>query len=251
MGDSLVLRDISKSYWRGAQRFKVLEEVSLDVRPCEIVAVVGSQDDGKTTLLKVAAGIERPEEGAVRFGELDLATLSGRERERLLGGVIAWVNRERPGLDWRMLDYVGLPLTMGRGRGKARGLAAAALERVGAEGCAACRWGELSNWERMLVGLARGMVCAPKFLILDELFDGFGMRRSEEAGDLLRSLVEEARCGVLMSATGFEAALSADRVFSLGRGRLKVMSDQAGTNADVIAFPGMADRAPRSRGLGA
>lgn len=252
MGDSLALRGVSKSYWRGDRRFPVLEDVTLDVRPGEVVAVVGSRDDGKTTLLKVAAGIERPDHGEVRLGELDLAALPGHERERLLGRDIAWTHREKPGLDWKALDYVGLPVAMGRWRGrrKAHALAATALEQVGAAACTTQRWSDLSNWEQMLVALARGIVSRPRLLIIDDLFDGFGMLRSEHAGDLLRSLVDEFGCGVLMSSTSFEAALFADRVCSLGRGRLKVMSDQAGPDAEVIDFPRSANRGAGSRGVG-
>ena len=80
--------------------------------------------------------------------------------------------------------------------------------------------------------------------------DGFGMRRTREAGELLLSLVGELGCGVLMSCTDLEAALIADRVWSLEGGRLSVLSEQSGTEADVIDFPSGARQGHGSRGVG-
>jgi ABC-type lipoprotein export system ATPase subunit len=238
MAELLSLRGVGKGYRRGGRWLRVLVDVSLDVTPGELVAVVGGRGEGKTTLLEVAAGLRIPDEGEVWMGEVDLACCSEGERSRRLGGEIAWVHHGGTGVKFEVVDYVGLPLAMGRrhGRRAAEGLAMDALDRVGVADCAHQRWEELSNWERVLVGLARGMVGKPKLMILDDVGDGLGMRRTREAGELLRQLVGELRCGVLMSASDLEATLVADRVWSFERGRLKLLSDQNRTNADVIDF---------------
>jgi ABC-type lipoprotein export system ATPase subunit len=250
MGDLLVLRNVSKSYRRGERRHRVLTDVSLEVGVGEIVAAVGSRDEGKTTLLKIAAGMERPDAGAVQLGDLDLTTCSDERHARLLGDAIAWTHRGGTGLRLEVLDYVGLPLAMGRGHGRreAQELAAAALERVGAADCARQRWVDLSNWQRVLVGLARGIVGGPRLLVVDDVIDGLGMRRTQEAGVLLRALADELGCGVLMSATDLEATLAADRVWSFGRGHLTLLSDQAGARAEIIKFPEGARQSRSARG---
>jgi putative ABC transport system ATP-binding protein len=239
MGELLALQKVGKSYRRGVRRLRVLVDVSLDVGLGEVGAVVGSRDEGKTTLLKIAAGIEQPDTGEVRLGDLDLALLADRERSRLLGSEIAWINREGPGVRLDALDYLSLPLAMGRGRGRrtAQGLATAALDRVGAADCAQRRWSELSDWERVLVGLARGIVCRPRLLVIDSVIDGLGMRRTREAGELLLALATELGCAVLMSSSDLEAALIADRVWSLENGRLGLLSEQAQAQAEIIEFP--------------
>lgn len=240
MTDLLAMRGVSKGYWRGARHLAVLRDVSLGVARGEIVAAVGARDEGKTTLLKLAAGMEQPDEGQVLIEGQDLASLSAQERERLLGEKITWLGREQPSMAWTVTEYVALPLTLGRehGRKETDRLAMAALERVGAAGCAGQRWGELSNWERMLVGFARAHASRPSVVLIDDVLDGFGMLRTHEAGELLRSLVEELDCGVLMSATGMEATLVADSVWSFGKGRLKPMTELHGYGAEVIDFPG-------------
>jgi putative ABC transport system ATP-binding protein len=247
MDEVLVMQGVSKAYWRGQRSLAVLADVSLTVRAGEVVAVVGSRDEGKTTLLKLAAAMETPDEGRIQVVGHDLGMRSSHERERLLGAEVAWIDRERPGVRWKACDYVALPLAMGRGSGRreARAKARAALERVGAEGCAEQRWGDLSNWERMLVGLARAFAGSPRLVLIDDLLDGFGTFRTQESCDLLRSLVEEHGCGVLMSASGLEATLFADTVLSLGHAQLKRMVggvEEGGqlTEAEVIDFPGTA-----------
>jgi ABC-type Mn2+/Zn2+ transport system ATPase subunit len=123
-----------------------------------------------------------------------------------------------------------------------------ALVRVGAGECAERRWAELSDWQRMLVGLACGIVSRPRLLVLDDLFDGFGLARIQTAGELLESLAEEFDCGVLMSASGMEAALMADVVWALGDTRLRLMSDQTRAGGEVVEFPVTGHTARESRG---
>jgi predicted ABC-type transport system involved in lysophospholipase L1 biosynthesis ATPase subunit len=249
MAELLSLRGVCLSFrrGRGRGRLPVLVGVSLEVGRGEIVAVVGSRAEGKTTLLEVAAGILPPDDGQVWLGDMELTGLSEEGRAELLGRDIRWVRREGTGVPFDVLDYVGLPLAVGRGCREAEKLALVALERVGAANCAGLHWEELSNWERMLVSFARGIVGKPRLLVIDDVMDGLGMRRTREAGELLCSLVGEG-CGVLMSASDLEATLIADRVLYFERGALKVLSDQAPHDAEVIDFPGGARLGGVSRG---
>jgi predicted ABC-type transport system involved in lysophospholipase L1 biosynthesis ATPase subunit len=252
MGGLLRLVGVSKGFLRGRSMLPVLVDVSLEVAPGEIVAVVGSRFEGKTTLLKLAAGMLPPDDGEVWFEDVKMAGRSEEERSRLLGHEIAWTHREGTGLRFDVLDYVGLPLMMGRrcGRREVPGLARRALERVGAGSCAGERWEDLRTWERVQVALAQSIVGEPRLLVVDDLLDGLGMRMTRQAGDLLRSLVEELGCGALMTATELEAAAAAGRILTLGRGTLKVLSDQTTGGADIIEFPNGARRARGSRGAG-
>lgn len=251
MTDLLVINNVSKGHWRGSRKLRVLSGVSLQVGAGEIVATVGARDEGKTTLLELAAGMELPDDGQVLFDGQDLSSLSGSVRERLLGDKIAWIGRERPGIDWTVCQFVALPLRLGRGHRNALRQALVALEFVGAEKCADQTWDELSNWERMLVGLARAYACRPRLALIDDLLDGFGILRIREANTILRAIVDDVGCGVLLSASGIEATLEADQVWSFGNGQLKPMGDQPGTLAEVIDLPyGSGSRGIDSRRTG-
>jgi predicted ABC-type transport system involved in lysophospholipase L1 biosynthesis ATPase subunit len=248
MAELLALRAVSLSFRPGHRRLRVLVDLSLELSQGEIVAVVGSRAEGKTTLLEVAAGIQPPDSGHVWLGDVELTALSDEARAGLLGRDIRWVRREGTGLSLDVLDYIGLPLAVGCGRrnGEAQRLAADALERVGAADCARLHWADLSNWERLLVALARGIVGSPRLLLIDDLFDGLGMRRTREAGELLCSLVAELGCGVLMTSSDLEATLFADRVLCFEGGALVAMSDFG--KGEVIDFPGGAGLGGVSRG---
>jgi putative ABC transport system ATP-binding protein len=224
----LSLVGVSKGYSRGGWT-GVLESVWLDVGPGEIVAVVGSRFDGKTTLLKIAAGLERPDKGQVFFDDRELGTLRDRQRTKLLGHQILWMNRSGPAPDGlEVARWVGWPLVLhGSGGRQAEQAAQAALAGVGASECAGQRWGELSHWQQALVCCARVRAVRPRLLIVDDLLDALGPTRTEEVSDLLRSIVEESkpRCGVLMSVTESRAAMFADRIWTFtGRRGLKLMA---------------------------
>lgn len=240
MGDVLSIKEISKGYSRGDRWIGVLENVSLEIVPGEIVAVTGARLAGKTTLLKVAAGTERPDKGSVSLGGHTLTELD-QSRSQPLGRTVRWVDREGPGLKVEASKYVGWPLAVhGAKRKSSEHEAARALERVGAGECAGRQWSDLSEWERVLVGLAQGFVGNPQLVIVDDLLDGLGSRDTERASDLLRSLVEESdpRCGVLMSATDMDSAMFADRVWTItGKHSLKPVSGQLTGEGEIVPFP--------------
>jgi len=219
----------------------VLEDVSFDVGRGEVVAIVGGRLRGKTTLLRVAAGIERPDKGEVSLGSRRLAVLRDRAWARLLGHEIVWVSRDGPRLEIEVSKFVGWPQALhGHGRRGSEELAARALERVGAKECIGRRWAELSNWQKVLVGLARGFAGSPHLVIIDDLLDALSGRDTEQASDLLRSLIEESepRCGVLMSASEEDSAIFADQEYRLTRGGgLKLLSGRPSGGAEVKPFP--------------
>lgn len=236
MGEVVLRLDgVGRGFRRGRRRWRVLVDVSLSVSAGEVIGVVGARGEGKTTLLEVAAGIELPDEGHVWFDGDDLTVCSVEERAGLLGDRISWMHREGMG-GFRVLDYVGMPLKMGRGRrmSAADDLALEALRRFDVEGCARREWDELSNWERLLVVFARGFVGRPRLVVIDDLLDGLGPRGTREASEMLLSLAQELGCGVLVGASDFEAVLLADRVLCFdGSGGLQLMSDPA----NVINLP--------------
>lgn len=264
----LSLQGVGKGYRCGEIWRSVFEDVSLAVAAGEVVAVDAERRQGKTTLLRVAVGIESPDSGAVYFAGEDLAELSARVRAGLLGSQIAWVDRRGPRIPWRVIDYVSLPSAVGGAKGRrepsvrrgerwsrqildhlyspvagGRGLRGArergfaALERVGASRCAPLRWEELADWEQVLVGLARAYAQRPRLIVADDLFDDLRVLTAQRAEDLVRSLVAELDCGVLVSNS--EAALFADRILSLHRGTLSLRSDQSSHGeGQLISFPG-------------
>jgi ABC-type lipoprotein export system ATPase subunit len=249
MSTLLSLQGVGKRYRRGELTRWLLRGATLHLQAREVVSVVAMRGQGKTTLLRLAAGIVAPDEGRVLLGREDLGGLSDPARSRVLREQIGWAGRHGPGIGVRMLDYVAMPLTIGRRarRREVRSLALEALERVGVEHSAERRWEELSDWERALVEIAQAIAGAPRLLLIDDVIDGLGMRETEELERLVRALAHELELGVLMSASDPEATLCSHRVLSLAGARLTPISPPGDRDAgNVIRFP--RDRREDARG---
>jgi ABC-type lipoprotein export system ATPase subunit len=239
VAELLSLAGVRKGVVRRSRGEGLLEDVSLDVGVGELVAVVGSRSQGKTTLLQLAAGLVVPDDGVVCVCGRDLTGLSDWEHSRLLRAEMGLVGQSGPRVDLRMVHYVAAPLLVNRRRRhrrKAFERAMVALERVGMASRAQQRWRDLSRWDQALVEIAQGVVGEPRLLLVDDVTDGLGMRETAHITKLLRSLAEGASMGVLVAVSDGEAALSAHRVFVLSRGRLKAISNQGSRPHNVIGF---------------
>lgn len=234
----LALDGVSKSYWRGPHELKVLVDVSLEVREAEFVAVWGRRGAGKTTLLKVAAALESIERGSVRFADGDLAAMSETQHARLLREQIGWVRRSGPRSDLRMVDFVALPLLALHSHRGAYRRAGEALGRVGIRECADQTWDSLSDGERALVGIARGIVRQPRLLLVDDPTANLGVREREQLVSLLRALADEGGIGVLMAVPDMPEMFGAHQILALGGGRIVGPPLPPDVSANVIDFPG-------------
>jgi ABC-type sugar transport system ATPase subunit len=205
-------------YGRGSRELRVLHDVSLQLDAGELAAIWGRRRSGRSTLLRVAAGVETPDAGVVRFEGHDL---SDRRAEWRRGGIRYCRKAFRPGQGEFVLDQLMTgQLTRGVSSTRARAHARDALERVGARQSAALRPAELDNAEAGLVAIARALVHQPKLLLIDEPTLGVDLAVRDRTLSLLRSLADDG-IAVLMS-TGETTCLSgADRALSLSKGELR------------------------------
>ena len=235
----LSLHDVSKTFVRGTYHFNVLESVSLDVHAGAFVAVFGERSSGKTTLLKIAAGLERPDSGSVTFDGRDLSVVSSRDLAAIHRTEIAWVDRAGPSSDeLMMVDYIGLPLLKSHGHAVATRLAILMLSRVGAKECTSARWGDLSDAERARITIAHALIREPRLLVLDDPTAGLDMIERDRVLGLLRATADEMHSGVLMAVPDVPAMMRSDDVLSLSGGRLLGPADHdTGEHAVVLEFP--------------
>jgi ABC-type lipoprotein export system ATPase subunit len=232
----LSLERVSKSHWRGRHEIVVLEDVSLELEPGELVAIFGQRAAGKTTLLRIAAGVAPPDGGIVRFDGRDLAALRRPPRLAGLHPSIGWVRRGGPLIaSMDMLDHVALPLLGAYHHRDAHRRAAAALRQVGARDLARATWRELSDAERALVMVAQAIVRTPALLLADDPTVALGVEERETVLDLLRATVDATGMAVAMTAPDLPDMLRADRVLSLSDGEL--IEGTRPASAEVIDFP--------------
>jgi predicted ABC-type transport system involved in lysophospholipase L1 biosynthesis ATPase subunit len=234
----LSLTDVSLTFHRGSRHLvSVLADVDLTVHAGEVVAVLAQRAQGKTSLLRVAAGMLRPNQGHVMLAGQDLWSLPARRRARLLGGEIGWVGHTPPELDLPMLSSVALPLLGTCAKHEAYERARAALERVGARDCAEQLWDSLADWERVLVSLAHGIAGEPRLLLVDDVAVSLGFDEAEETTRLLDSLARERNLAVLVCASDAKATGWSARVLTLFGGELLDEPSARRASGNVIDFP--------------
>src|SRR5215217_8861539 len=107
----LSVEHVGKTHWVGPYEKRVLVDVSLRMRPGDLFGVWGTQRSGKSTLLRLAAGLEVPDAGTVRYDGTNLAAMPKAQRDRLRLEEVGLVHGEGPqSSSFSVLDYVAVPL---------------------------------------------------------------------------------------------------------------------------------------------
>lgn len=213
----LSLEHVGKLHREGTRERMLLRDVSLELRAGELGVVWGLRRSGRSTLLRVAAGVERPDSGVVRFEGRDLAA----HGEELVGGGIGYCQKTFRTSGGRTVSEQVLGRLLGRGvaPAAARSRARIALERAGVEHCASLRPRELDGAEAVRVALARTLALGPRLLVIDEPVKGVELTERDGILTLLRSLADEGIA--VLASTGESPGLTgADRGFTLGGGEL-------------------------------
>jgi putative ABC transport system ATP-binding protein len=219
----LELRNVRKHY-AGADgaTIRAVDDVSLTLTAGELVALYGPSGSGKSTLLMLAAGIARPDAGAVLFDGVDLATLSraeaARHRRTQLGFVFQSF-RLTPGLT--AIDNAALKLvTRGVGRHDARRRVAPLLDRLGLSARADQRVDALSRGEQQRVAIARALANEPRLLLADEPTGSLDSRSGGDVLALLGELCRERQVAVMLVTHDPAATDAADHAYALRDGTL-------------------------------
>ncbi len=206
----LEVQDLSMDYANGNGKLPVLERLSFSVREGEFLCLVGPSGYGKTTLLRLLAGLEKP-----RAGQVHLAGKRVFHPRRDVGVVF----QEPTLMDWRTVrDNVVLPLQMdGVGREIAYQQAQTLIDLVGLSGFEDYYPAQLSGGMAQRVALARALVHDPQVLLLDEPFGALdALTRETLWQELLRIWQASRKTVVMVTHSVSEAVFLADRVLVLG-----------------------------------
>jgi putative ABC transport system ATP-binding protein len=224
----ITARDVSLHVGEG---HVALRDISLDVRAGALTAVVGPAGSGKTMLLHVLAGLDRPTGGSVSLAGRTLSTLHEREAMRLRRRHVGLLLREAPALPTiTVRENVALPMLIACER-PSDGEVDALLRRVGLGERRHHRPGELSPAERRRAALARALLGRPSVILADEpVLD----LPAEESGAMLRLLREVAHLdgiAVVVFTRDVAVAAAADRIVQLDGGRMTAVADAVAVGA--------------------
>lgn len=212
----LEARQLLKAY----RKRVVVEHVSFQVEPSEIVGLLGPNGAGKTTSFRMVVGMVRPDDGQVFLKDRDITRLAIYKRARR---GIAYLPQE-PSIFRRMsvADNVmavleTLPIRRGERKARARAL----LAELELEHVARSRAEVLSGGERRRLELARALVHDPALLLLDEPFSGVDPITVQEIQRILRRLREDKQIAILLTDHNVRETLAiTDRSYIIASGRI-------------------------------
>ena len=229
----LAVEHVEKTYYRGGRhRLPILRDATLHLDAGELAAVVADPTAGKTTLLRIAAGIEPPDAGTVKLAGQPLPTANDPDPR------IALVTRTPPPretMGMRMLDLVAIPLLEQMSLGKAHRRVTPMLEALGVSDLSSATWVELSDAERAAIRIAQAAVRRPLLLLVDDVASGLGIGHVDAVLGCLRHAADDDRTAVLMTAGSLEEAAHVDTLYSLSAGSLVAMSTRQ--RGQVLDFP--------------
>ena len=210
--------------------FVALDDVSIEVPDRSLTALLGPSGGGKSTLLRVLAGLETPDSGQVRIGGVDLTRAHPRER-----GIGFVFQHYAPFTHMTVAENIAFGLTVRR-RPKAEvsSRVAQLIELVRLDGLAQRYPAQLSGGQRQRMVLARALAVQPRVLLLDEPFGALDAAIRAELRDWLRRLHEQIAVTTFVVTHDQEEALElADQVVVINQGRV----EQAGTPTELYDRP--------------
>ena len=232
LGLSALIRieNLSKVYRSGPAELVIFRNLNLYIAAGDQVAVVGESGVGKSTLLHLMAGLDRPSDGAIYYKGTNITSLSESNLSSFRNREIGYVWQQHHLLpEFTALENVLMPLLIrGLGRATAETDARACLEEVGLGGRMHHRAGELSGGEQQRVSIARALAAKPSLLLADEPTGNLDERTGEKIFDLFDRLRRGRGLTSILVTHNLHFARRCDRILKLEAGTLHPMEATGG-----------------------
>ena len=213
----ITLKNVSKSFGQNSSSIQVLEDLSLDLKKGESLALVGASGSGKSTLLHVICGLEKPNKGNVYIKGVNITDLSTDERSLFRGKEVGFVYQFHHLLpDLSALENIALPAMLsGIGKEEAFEISASLLEQVNLNDKKENRPNELSGGERQRVAIARAMSNNPSCLIMDEPTGNLDKKNVENFMNLLMDMVSTREIALIIATHDNNVSSRLDKLLNL------------------------------------
>ncbi|MBS1824557.1 MAG: ABC transporter ATP-binding protein [Acidobacteria bacterium] len=213
---------LTKRYPSGQTEIVVFQDLQLEIQPGERVAIIGESGTGKSTLLHLLGGLDRPTSGGVFFSGRDITQLNDTALSDFRNREVGFVWQSHNLLpEFTAQENIMMPLLIrGVSPAQAAQQASEKLSEVGLSARGHHRAGELSGGEQQRVSLARALVASPKVLLADEPTGNLDYRTAGTIVTLLEDLHTQHKLTSVIVTHNLEFAKRCHRVLSLEKGQL-------------------------------
>jgi putative ABC transport system ATP-binding protein len=215
------LRNVSKSFRKGDETITPLDHISMDIEAGEFISLMGPSGTGKSTLLNLVSGIDRPDTGTIVVDGTDVTKLSRTQladwRAANLGYIFQNHNLIPVLTAYENVELPTLLLKLSASQRRQR--VELALEAVGLADRANHYPRQLSGGQEQRVGIARAIVAHPKVVVADEPTGSLDAETSQQVQVLLQRLNQELNITMLLVTHDHEVAGIASRQLVLDRGK--------------------------------
>ncbi|MDR0454013.1 MAG: ABC transporter ATP-binding protein [Deferribacteraceae bacterium] len=210
------IKNISKSFSMGQYSIEALREFSMEIKEGELIAITGSSGVGKSTLMHIIGGLERPSAGEVMFRGKNIYGFNSAELDRYRNGNVGFVFQFHYLLDdFTALENVTIPaLLAGKDKKEAQARAGELLETVGLKERVAHYPKELSGGEQQRVAVARALMNNPTIIMADEPTGNLDRSNSLAVQELLFNL-KNTGISVVIVTHDTELSERCDRIIKL------------------------------------
>ena len=211
----LKVREVKKTYHQAGKKISLLNNLSFELKQGESLSIVGPSGCGKSTLITLLAGLDVPDQGKILLNDIELTSLSEKEKTRLRASTIGIVFQQFhliPHLN--ALENVSLPLEI-KGEKDIKKKSLAELEAVGLSERIHHMPKQLSGGEKQRVGIARATVTRPALILADEPTGSLDKDHAGEVINLLFSLVKEYNSTLVLVTHNQKLAEKTDRTLTL------------------------------------
>jgi len=232
---ALSLEGITKTYASGRNAMAAVSDVSIEIRPGELTALMGPSGSGKTTLLSIMGGILRPTSGRVVFCGADIGQMSEEDRSRIRLAHIGFVFQQYnlfPTLTARQNVEIALDLRGVAGRER-REQAEDLLEQMELRDKADTYPADLSGGQKQRIAIARALAGTPSIILADEPTAALDSQNGRVIMTILRALAHERQRAVVIVTHDSRIVDFVDRTILIEDGR--ITSDMVGSSTEVAA----------------
>lgn len=221
----LVIKDISKKVQIGNKEMEILKDINLEIKEGEIVSICGRSGGGKSTLLGIMSGIDKPTDGKVLYNDTDIYSLPESKLAQMRNSHFGIIFQDYQLIsEMSVIENVEVPLLLSQKPKMKKNDLVDILHKVGMEGSENTKVSLLSGGEKQRVAIARVIAQHPEIIFADEPTGALDYDNSRAIMSLLLKIRKEFHTSIVLVTHDISVAKLADRIVSLDYGTASVFN---------------------------